>query len=412
MRIKRLLREVLGLSRGVVVCGWELDWDRDERPVLRVEVRDRVRRRGRCGRCGERAAWYDRGGGRRMWRHLDVAFARCVLVADARRVDCLRCGPTVAALPWARHDSAFTYAFDDVVVWEALASSKQAAADRYGVTWRAADNACVRVASEALGCIDLLDGLVAIGIDEVKYKKGQKYLTVVCDHVSGRVVWAGEGRSKKTVRAFFDALGDARTARLQFVSCDGAEWIRTVLAERAPQAEVCLDTWHVIKWATDALDTVRRSEWNRLRQTGRAGAAKALKGLRWLLLRNWENLTGEERATIRDLDKSNRRLLRAWQLKEELRDIFGLGPVEADAALDDWLHYASRSKLEPFVKLARTIRRYRTSILATIEWGFTNGLAESVNAAIGRLRTNARGYHHPDSLIAMIYLDRSGIAPD
>ncbi|MCE7884934.1 MAG: hypothetical protein DYH08_13955 [Actinobacteria bacterium ATB1] len=99
MRIKRLLREVLGLSRGVVVCGWELDWDRDERPVLRVEVRDRVRRRGRCGRCGERVAWYDRGGGQRSWRHLDVAFARCDLVADAHRVDCPRCGPTVAALP-------------------------------------------------------------------------------------------------------------------------------------------------------------------------------------------------------------------------------------------------------------------------------------------------------------------------
>jgi transposase len=412
MRIKRLLREVLGLSRAVVICGWALDRDKSDRPVLRVEVRQRARRKGRCGRCHAKASWYDQGGGERTWRHVDVAFARCVLVADARRVDCLTCGPTVAAVPWARHDSAFTSAFEDLVVWEALAASKQRAADRYDVTWRAVDGACVRVAQETLDRSDLLDGLIAIGIDEVKYKKGQKYLTVVCDHVSGRVVWAGEGRSTKTVRAFFDALGDDRAARLQFVSCDGAEWIRTVLAERAGQAEVCLDTSHVIGWATDALDSVRRSEWNRLRQAGWAGAAKALKGMRWLLLRNWENLTGEQQATIRDLDKSNRRLLRAWQLKEELRDIFSLGPVEADAALDDWLHYASRSRLEPFVALARTIRRYRASILATIEWGFTNGLAESVNAAIGRLRTNARGYRHSDSLIAMIYLDRSGIAPD
>jgi transposase len=409
VRVKKVLMAVLGLCRETVIRAWKLhDGDR---PRVEVWLRVKARRRGRCGRCGELASFYDQGGGERRWRHIDVGFATCELIADARRVDCAGCGPTVAAVPWARHDSAFTRAFEDLVVHDAIVGNKQAAADRYGVSWRAVNNMCIRVATEALGRVDLLDGLVAIAIDEVKYKKGQRYLTVVCDHVTGKVVWAAKGRSKATVDEFFDALGDQRAAALQFVTADGAEWIRTVVAERAAEAIVCLDTFHVISWATDALDEVRRGEWNQLRRSGDAAAAKSLKGLRFLLLRNWENLTGAQRATIRALDSSNRRLLRGWQLKEELRDIFTLPLLAARRALDDWLAYASRSKLAPFVKLARTIRTYRASIEATIEWKLTNGIAESNNAAIGRIRANARGFHDPHAFITMILLDRAGIAP-
>ena len=115
---------------------------------------------------------------------------------------------------------------------------------------------------------------------------------------------------------------------------------------------------------------------------------------------------------IRDLANANRRTFRAWQLKEELRDIFALPLLAARRALDDWLAYASRSKLAPFVKLARTIRHYRPSIEATIEWRLTNGIAESNNASIGRIRANARGFHDPNAFITMIMLDRAGLAPD
>jgi transposase len=115
---------------------------------------------------------------------------------------------------------------------------------------------------------------------------------------------------------------------------------------------------------------------------------------------------------IRDLARANRRTFRAWQLKEELRDILALPLLAARSALNTWLHFASRSRLDPFVKLARSVRHYRESIEATIEWQLTNGIAESVNAAIARIRTNARGFHDPQAFIAMIMLDRAGIAPD
>jgi transposase len=272
-----------------------VDWEHNEetettRAELRVWIRQKVRKKGCCGCCGERCAWEDYGGGERTWRHVDVGFATSTLVALARRVKCPTHGVTVAQVPWARHDSSFTRAFEDLIVYAAIASSKATAARRHSASWRAVNNACIRVATEALGRIDLLAGLSAIAIDEVKYKKGQKYLTVVCSHTTGKVVWAAKGRSD-TLMAFFAALGQERCAALEFVTCDGAEWIHTVVAEQAPGATVCLDTFHVIKWATDAFDETRRAEWNTLRRGGSAAAAKEIKGLRWLLLRNWENLS-------------------------------------------------------------------------------------------------------------------------
>jgi transposase len=412
VRVTTLLRELLGLCSTLVIVAWELPArSAGDRPHLVLRVRRRSCVRGRCGICGEVSPWFDRGGGERSWRHLDVGYSTCEIVCEARRVSCKTHGPTVAQLPFARHDSAFTRDFEDLVVYEAIASSKQRAAERYCISWRAVNNACVRVATEALGRVDLLSGLIAIAIDEVKYKKGQRYLTVVCDHFTGKVVWAATGRSKETVAAFFAALGPERSAALQFVTADGAEWIRSVVAERAPEAVVCLDTFHLVSWANDALDLVRRSEWNKLRSTGSSKSAKSVKGLRFLLLRNWENLTARQKGVIRDLGKANTRSFRAWQLKEELREIMSMPLAKARRALDDWLHFASRSRLEPFVKLARTVRHYRESIEATIEWKLTNGISESNNASIGRLRANARGFHDPQSFITMIMLDRAGIAP-
>jgi transposase len=410
VRVSKVLKAICGFTREVVIVGVEVV--EGDRPRVDVHVRPKARRRGRCGRCGVLASWLDNGGGARRWRHLDAGHATVEVVAVARRVECRACGPTVAAVPWARHDTVFTRDFEDLVVHDAIVGNKTAAAGRYGISWRAVNNMCVRLATEALGRVDLLEGLVAVAIDEVKYKKGHRYLTVVCNHLTGRVVWAAKGRSKDTVHAFFDTLGDDRAAQLQFVTADGAEWIRDVVAARAPDAVVCMDTFHVIGWATKALDEVRRVEWNRLRAAGAARAAKQFKGLRFLLRRNWENLSMGQRETIWALEKANRRTFRAFQLKEELRDVFSLPLIAARAALDAWLAYASRSKLAPFVRLARTIRRYRTSIEATIEWGLTNGIAESNNASIGRLRTNARGFHKPEAFIAMTLLDRSGIAPD
>lgn len=415
MQFRTVLRHLLGMLAAMVIIRWRLVTDGRDRPLVEVRVRHRRRPSGRypCGRCGAPAARYDRGrGAPRRWRHLDMGFGTCELVARLWRVDCPGCGPTTVGVSWARHGSAFTRAFEDLVAYTAVAANKSHAARRYGIGWKAVDNICERVLAEALNGVDLLEGLVAIGIDEVKAKKGQRYLTVVSDHFTGRVIWAKKGRSKDVVGKFFDDLGEDRSKALGFVTADGAEWIRTVVAERAPDAVICLDTFHLIGWATKALDEVRRDTWQDLRASGDADKATEFKGLRWVLLRNWENLSGRQKGVIRDLATANKRMFRAWQLKEELREIMAMGPIAAARALDDWLAWASRSKLGPFVKLARTVRRYRESIEATIEWRLTNGLAESNNSEIGRLRRNARGFHKPEKFITMVMLSRGELCPD
>jgi len=125
---------------------------------------------------------------------------------------------------------------------------------------------------------DPLADLVRIGIDEISHRKGQRYLTVIVDHDTGRLVWAAEGRSEATLERFFAELGEERAARLTHVSADGADWIARVVARRAPGAILCLDPFHVVSWATEALDAVRREVWNAARRAGELGLAERPQG--------------------------------------------------------------------------------------------------------------------------------------
>ncbi len=159
------------------------------------------------------------------------------------------------------------------------------------IGWRSVGRICERVAAETGRAVDLLAGLERIGIDEISHRKGQRYLTVVVDHDSGRLVWAAPGRDKATVEAFFDALGEKRAKRLRLVSCDMAGWIEAVLVKRCPKARRCVDPFHVVALATEALDQVRREVWREARRQGQGDVASELKGARFALWKNPENLT-------------------------------------------------------------------------------------------------------------------------
>ena len=157
--------------------------------TLVVWVQTRADRTARSGRCDRSARGYDRGGGARRWRHVDTGFIRCMLEGRALRVACQACRPTGAAVPWARHDTVFTRAFEDVVAHDAVRSNKTSAVRRYEITWRTVDTMCDRLLAEAMHRVDLLDGLAAVAIDEAKARKGQRYLTMVSEplHRQGRV---------------------------------------------------------------------------------------------------------------------------------------------------------------------------------------------------------------------------------
>ena len=275
-----------------------------------------------CSRCQRRCPGYDSSAKPRRWRGLDLGSTRVFLQANTSRVSCPEHGVVVAAVPWARAGSRFTMVFEDTAAWLVCHAALSVVAILLRVAWRSMSDIVTRVVAERAGQIDRLAGLRRIGIDEISYRKGHRYLLVVVDHDSGRLVWAGKDRNQHTLGRFFDDLGGQRAAQLTHVSADGAEWIHDVVTARAPQAVLCLDAFHVIAWATEALDAVRRAMVNQLRAGGRTDEAKARKGSRWALLKNPPNLTGDQRTTLAGIAKDNDGLYRAYLLKEQLREIF------------------------------------------------------------------------------------------
>ena len=382
-----------------------------EAGALVIALRPKARERGRCGVCRRRCPGFDPGQGRRRWRTLDVGTTMAYLEADAPRVTCRRHGVVVCAMPWARHGSRFTRSFEDQTAWLAVNCSQTAVAALMRIAWRSVGGICTRVAAEARAQRDLLAGLRRIGVDEISHRKGQRYLTVVVDHDTGRLVWAAPGQDRKTMERFLDQLGTERCAQLELISCDMASWITLPVAQRCPGAEVCLDPFHVVKLATSALDNVRREVWNDARRAGQRQLAKDLKGARFALYKNPENLTARQHAKLSDIQRTNRKLYRAYLLKEQLRQIYRLPATSATALLDAWLKWARRCRLQPFVKLANTITDHRAGILAAIHRGLTNARVEAINTQIRLITRRAFGFHSPQALIALAMLSLADLCP-
>lgn len=406
MRGIRVWARLFGL-RGAVVEDVRIG---DDGEVV-LSVRPGWRERDRCGVCRRRSPGFDRGEGRRRWRALDLGTTLAFVEAQAPRVTCRRHGVVVCAVPWARHDARFTRAFEDQVAWLAVNTSKTAVAQLMRVAWRTVGQICERVAAETAGQRDLLSGLRWIGIDEISHRKGQRYLTVVVDHHTGRLVWAAAGRDRKTVEAFLDALGQERCNQVELVSADMASWISGPIAERLPDAVRCVDPFHVVQLATDALDAVRREVWNEARKAGQTAVAKDLKGARFALWKNPENLTHRQRSKLASIQHTNQRLYRAYLLKEQLREIYRVPAEHAPALLDAWLAWTRRSQLQPFQKLAKTITEQRAGIEAAIKHGLSNARVEAINTKIRLITRRAFGFHTPQALIALAMLTLSGLRP-
>jgi transposase len=385
--------------------------------VLEIRLRPRILHRWRCPRCQKRCPGYDPGRERR-WRALDFGRTQVFVVARVPRVTCLEHGVVVAGVPWARHAARHTLAFEQLAAWCAVEMSSSAAARLLRCTWRTIGQIITRVVDDLNG-EELLEGVRRIGVDEIAYRRHYRYLLVVVDHDRRRLIHASDGAHPGSLHDFFDLLGEERTSLITHVSADGAPWITRTVAKRCPKAIMCADTFHVVQWATDALDLVRRELWNEVRvrrrdlSTRRAyGEGKILNESRWSLWKKPENLSDAERARLDYIAATHPRLHRAWSLKEGLRvAVTSRGPG-AVAALDRWIVWAQRCRITQFVRLARRIREYRSAIVATIEHGLTNALVESFNTKIRLITRRAFGFHNVNALIALARLTLSGQRPE
>jgi len=391
------------------------------------------RRKGRpvCP-CGQKASGaYDSSV--RRWRHLDLGASKLLLEAEIRRLHCRRCGRVrTEAVPWARPRARHSRDFEDVVAWLAQRTDKTTITRLLRTSWETVAGIVERVVAEQIDT-RRLTGLLRIGVDEVSYRKGHRYLTVVADHdQAGRVVWAAEGKNAATLEAFYDELGEAGCTTLEAVSMDLGAAFKKATDTKAPQARQCVDPFHLVALANEAINKARRWAWNLERDKARRAAALAgpkrrgrhpadspppardqarwVKHSRWALLKDPDALKPSQLEVLHELRRSGSVLYRCWQLKEGLRDLYRLpDPADAEHHLDWWLAWACRSRIPAFVTLSKTVRTNRERVLAAIELGLSNSKLEGLNSKIRLINHRGYGHHSAAALIAMIYLCCGGL---
>jgi len=308
-------------------------------------------------------------------------------------------------VPWARPGSVFTRDFENEVAWMLQRADQTTVSSYFGISWATAGRIAQRVMAEALDG-SRLDGLRWIGVDEISYGRPHKFLTCVVDHVSGRTIWAAEGKSSETLGGFFAELGPDRAGKIEIVTMDMSAAFTKAVREHAPKAEIVYDRFHVVQLINTAVDEVRREQV----RIADADQKRELKSSRWPLLKNPWNLTRKEKQKLSSVQRNNRALYRAYLLKETLQEIYSApSAAAADTIFSEWYPWARRSRLQPFRRLAETIRGHWPAIRRFLTIRLTNAILEGTNSKIRMISHRAFGFHSAQALIAMIYLNCSGI---
>ena len=401
MRVTTAFNRMLGLAGA-----WVRDVEFSERAVI-VTVALR-RKQPICSGCGARGLKIKDHRVKR-WRHLDLGGLRCVIECRLRRLYCPGCGDLPEMVEWARGGARYTRDFDDLVAFLAQQMSQTQVTRLMRIGWETVGKIVTRVVAEKLPG-GRLDGLELIGVDDVSYGADHKFLTCVADHEKSSIVWATKGRNAASLQAFFDALTSEQKASIKAVSIDMSAGYEKAIRSKdgVPHAQVVFDPFHVVSLGGKAADQVRRAEYNHHGRSS-SGEGKWIKGTRYSLLKDTAKQTAKQLLKLAEVVLTNKRMYRAFLLYGELRYIYKLPKDEAAERLDAWLAWASRSRLKPFVKLARTIRKHKQGVLAAVELGISNGRLEALNSKVRLLSHRAYGFHSADALIAMIYLCCAGI---
>ena len=378
---------------------------------------------GKCPICQKKCPGYDHTTENRRWRCLDLAGNLFYIECTVKRVCCREHGILTEEVPWASHRSSFTYTFEEMVTWLAIHLTKKDTSQLMRINWRTVGEIVSRTKERIEPDVKVRwNNLKRIGIDETSYKKGHKYLTVVVDHDTNQVVWVAPGHDYQTLSKFFEQLSEEQRESIDVVSCDGAKWIKKAVCEYLPNAYICIDPFHVICWAEDAMDELRKtflSEERKAKKSSKRtvkgrpkkGATtynstnyKNLQDGKYSLGKNPENLTLHQQSVVEEIRLTFPKLYKAYELKEGLRAVFRTSAELVEGELNKWLWWASHSKNEAFVKLSKKIRERKEQILATVRLNISNARIESTNNKIKVLIRKSYGFKNISNLIDMILL--------
>lgn len=355
-----------------------------------------------CKKCGRRCKIIESSThDSRQWEDLRLGAYIVMLEYRPREIRCPTHGRGQEVIPWANPKSRVTFRHEHQMLRLSQQMTQANVAELFGVapsTVSGRLHRAIRRYREG----HKIENLRYIGIDEVSYCKGHKYLTVVYDLERSHVVWIGTGKSRKTIDHFFgEVLEEWQLDEIEGACCDMSNTFIGAIEDWCPNATLVLDRFHVAKALNEAMDEVRKEQWREASKEDR----KALKGLRWILFKHGSNRTESEKQVLNDLHKFNRRIHRASVLKDEFNQFWEYSDEEsAEAFLKSWTRSTLLSRLEPMRKFVRTLREHQHRIITFVKCPITNAVAEGLNRIIRQIRNRASGFRNVECFKDLIYL--------
>ena len=337
----------------------------------------------------------------RRWRDVRVCGRTVWLYHRPREIRCPTHGRHVEEVPWAAPSARVSYRFEYLLLTYCQWMPQVVAARLLGLAPSTLSDQLHRLI-ERRRTGHRIRALTTLGIDEISYARGHKYATLVYDLERSCVVWIGKGKARETIDTFFrDHLSAFRKARIRWACCDMSETFIGAIRQHCPNAQLVLDRFHVVKALNEAVDEVRKEQWRQACGEDR----KLLKGLRWVLLHHSARRSRKDRRTLQTLEKTNRRIYRAWRLKDEFEHFWRYrARWAAERFLKEWTKAALRSRLQPLRRFVNTVRKHAAGITAFVDTHLTNAAAEGLNRIIRMVKNRASGFKSLDAFADLIYL--------
>jgi len=382
----------------------KVSWvDDAEEPTIEVQIEARRNGRAICSGCHHSAPGYDRLPARRF-EFVPLWGIAVYFVYAMRRVECPTCGVKVEEVPWCDGKNQLTTTYRWFLAGWAQRLSWQQVACVFHTSWQNVYRSVKHAVSWGLAHRSL-EGIAAIGVDEIQWQRGHKYLTLVyqIDEDCRRLLWAGKDRTTKTLLRFFRMLGKERSGQLRFVCSDMWKPYLKVIGKKAGQAIHVLDRFHIMAKMNKAIDEVRAAESKRL---DRDGYEPVLKHSRWCLLKRKENLTEKQAVKLSELLQYNLQSVRSHLMREDFQRFWEyFYPACAAKFLDEWCTRTMRSKIEPMKKVAKTLRRHRELILNWFraEGAISAGIVEGLNNKAKLTMRKAYGFRTAKAIEIALY---------
>jgi transposase len=355
----------------------------------------------RCPECGRRGRIVRHASELRRWEDLTLMGMKVLFWYAPKEIQCPTHGRAQETIPWAPAYSRITYRLEWRICALCQIMTQKAAAKILKMPSSTLSDLLHRIITRVRDG-HKIRGLVTLGVDEISFCKGRKFATLVYDLERSRVLWVGMGKGRETIDRFFnESLSKGQKARILWASCDMSRAYTEAIKHHCPNATLVIDRFHVVKALNQAVDEVRKDEWRTLDIGGR----KAIKGLRWLLSMHSRNRTKGNTRFLNSLRNSNRRIHRAWVLKDEFEHFWNYRyRASAEKFLKRWITAALRSRIPSLRKFVGTLRNHFENILAFVDRNLTNAVGEGLNRIVKIVKNRASGYRNLDSFADLIYL--------